>query len=209
MIARLTQLLGSQEEFVADASHQLRTPLTALRLRLENGDTAGALTEAERLSRLVDSLLALSRAEVSAPERIDLAAAVGDRLDAWAPVAAEHRVHLRADVDGTALAGADRLSQVLDNLLANAIAFAPPGTDVTVSGDATSLHIRDHGPGMTAEIRERAFDRFWSKGSGSGLGLPIVQRLLRIDGGGVELTSDADPGLDVVLHLRPASAGMP
>ncbi len=203
MVSRLGQLLHAQVDFVADASHQLRTPLTALRLRLENGDQGGALTEVERLSRLVDGLLALSRAEVSAPERVDLAAAVAERLDAWEPVASQRGVRLIADVRGSALVGPDRLSQVLDNLLANAIAVAPAGTVVTVSGDADSLHVRDSGPGMSEEERQRAFDRFWSKGgSGSGLGLPIAQRLAAADGGTVELHAGADGGLDVELRLR-------
>jgi signal transduction histidine kinase len=204
MVSRLEQLLHAQEEFVADASHQLRTPLTALRLRLETGDSEGALTEAERLSRLVDGLLALSRAEVSAPEQVDLAAAVADRLDAWEPVASQRGVRLAADVSGFALVGPDRLSQVLDNLLANALAVAPAGTTVSVTGDAEALHVQDQGPGMSNKERRRAFDRFWSKGSGSGLGLPIAKRLVAADGGTVELHAGAAGGLDVVLRLRPA-----
>jgi signal transduction histidine kinase len=202
MVSRLELLLHAQEEFVADASHQLRTPLTALRLRLENGDQGGALTEAERLSRLVDGLLALSRAEASAAERVDLAGAVADRLDAWQPVASQQNVRLTADVRGSVLIGPDRLSQVLDNLLANAIAVAPSGSAVTVTGDAASLHVRDSGPGMSVEDRQRAFDRFWSKGGGSGLGLPIAKRLVAVDGGTVELHAGVDGGLDVELRLR-------
>ena len=102
------------------------------------------------------------------------------------------------------LVGPDRLGQALDNLLANALAVAPPGTAVTVSGDPEALHVEDHGPGMSAEDRSPAFDRFWSKGSGSGLGLPIVKRLIELDGGSVELRDAPGGGLDVVLRLRPA-----
>lgn len=204
MVRRLEQLLHAQEEFVADASHQLRTPLTALRLRLENGDQEGALTEAERLSRLVDGLLALSRAEVSAAEHVDLGLAVAERLDAWEPIASRRGVRLEANVRGSAIAAPDRLSQVLDNLLANAIAVAPTGTAVSVSGTPEALHVRDRGPGMSDEDRLRAFDRFWSKGSGSGLGLPIARRLLAADGATLELQAGEDGGLDVELHLRPA-----
>ena len=132
MVTQVEQLLHAQEAFVADASHQLRTPLTALRLRLENGDVPGALGEVERLARLVDGLLALARAEAAPPGQVDLAPAVAERLDAWEPVAAERDVRLEADVRGAALADPDRLGQVLDNLLANAIAVAPPGN----AGDA-------------------------------------------------------------------------
>ena len=204
MVSRLERLLGAQEEFVADASHQLRTPLTALRLRLETEDTAGALAEVDRLTRLVDDLLALSRAEVSAAEEVDLPAMVGDRLDAWRPVAEERGIRLEATARGTALVSPDRLSQVLDNLIANAIAVAPPGTVVSVAGDAGELHVRDGGPGMTDADRARAFDRFWSKAGGSGLGLPIVRRLLAADGGTVELRAANGGGLDVVIGLRPS-----
>jgi signal transduction histidine kinase len=204
MVVQVEQLLHAQEEFVADASHQLRTPLTALRLRLENGDVQGALDEVERLARLVDGLLALARAEAAPPGEVDLAAAVASRLEAWEPVAAERNVRLEADVRGAALADPDRLGQVLDNLLANAIAAARPGTPVTLSGDPAALHVRDRGPGMSDDERARAFDRFWSKGRGSGLGLPIVRRLLAVDGGSVELRAGAGGGLDVVVRLRSA-----
>jgi signal transduction histidine kinase len=202
MVTQVEQLLHAQEAFVADASHQLRTPLTALRLRLENGDVPGALGEVERLARLVDGLLALARAEAAPPGQVDLAAAVAERVDAWQPVAAERDVRLEADVRGEALADRDRLGQVLDNLLANAIAVAPPGSAVTVSGQPGELHVRDRGPGMSEDERRRAFDRFWSKGAGSGLGLPIVKRLLAVDGGSVELFPADRGGLDVVLRLR-------
>ena len=178
--------------------------MTALRLRLENGDVHGALGEVERLARLVDGLLALARAEAAPPGQIDLALAVAERLESWEPVAAERDVRLEADVRGAALADPDRLAQVLDNLLANAIAVAPPGTSVTVSGEPGALHVRDRGPGMSDDERQRAFDRFWSKGSGSGLGLPIVRRLLAVDGGSVELRTADGGGLDVVVRLRAA-----
>ena len=72
---------------------------------------------------------------------------------------------------------------------------------MTVSGGPDALHV---GPGMSAEDRSRAFDRFWSKGSGSGLGLPIVKRLIELDGGSVEVRDAPGAGLDVVLRLRPA-----
>ena len=215
MIGELEQLVRSQEEFVADASHQLRTPLTALRLRLENigaeatesgrADLERALEEVERLSRLVAGLLALARAEVSPPERVDLAALVAERAEAWSALTEERRVKLEIDVKGTAMVGRDRLGQVLENLLANALAVSPEGSSIAISGSGGELHVLDQGPGMSAEERERAFDRFWrggKAGAGSGLGLAIVKRLIEIDGGTVELREAPGGGLDAVIHLR-------
>ncbi|MGZ4462356.1 MAG: ATP-binding protein [Gaiellaceae bacterium] len=216
MIVELEQLVRAQEEFVADASHELRTPLTALQLRLENlardvseggqADLEAALGEVGRLSRLVEGLLALARAETPPPEQVDLRAVVEERLEALAALASDRGVRLTGDVAGAALVGRDRLGQVLENLLANAIAVAPPGTTVSVRGNEDELHVIDQGPGMSAEQRERAFDRFWRAGSdgrGSGLGLAIVRRLVEIDGGRIELREAAGGGLDAVVRLRP------
>lgn len=205
-VGRLEELVRAQDAFVGDASHQLRTPLTALRLRLENGDVTGALGETERLSGIVDALLALARAEGAPAEPVELAPAVAERIDAWGPVALERGIQLESDVGGSALVGRDRLGQVLDNLLANALDASPSGSVVVVRGDSTALHVRDQGPGMTADDRALAFDRFWSKAGGSGLGLPIVKRLVEVDGGTVELDSAVGGGLDVVLHL-PSGGG--
>ena len=214
-VAKLGQLLRSQDEFVADASHELRTPLTALRLRLENGDTNGALREVERLADLVGGLLALARADAGAPSvaTVDAAETARERVDHWAPLAEERGIRIRAEASGSAPARAahDRLVQVLDNLIANALEVAPAGSTVTVvarvDGDATELHVVDEGPGLTAEQRERAFDRFWRAGSGtdgSGLGLAIVRRLVEADEGSAALEAAPGGGIDAVVRLRAA-----
>jgi signal transduction histidine kinase len=214
-VAKLGLLVRSQDEFVADASHELRTPLTALRLRLENGDAQGALPEVERLSDLVESLLVLARSDAGAAvaEAIDAGECVRERLEAWRPFARERRVRLAADIDRVAAvrANAQRLVQVLDNLLANAIEHAPPGTVVSVSANGVppwvELRVRDAGPGLTAEQRARAFDRFWRAGSGpggSGLGLAIVRKLVEADDGQVELAPAPGGGTDALVRLRRA-----
>jgi signal transduction histidine kinase len=228
--ARLESLLSSQRAFVADASHQLRTPLAALRLRLENveadgpdhraEDLDGALAEVRRLTALVESLLVLARAEdAPAPSvAVSLAPLVEARLDAWRAVAAERGVDLDAAVQHVAVrSDPGRLDQVLDNLLSNALDVAPRGTAVQVAarpiGARVELEVRDHGPGMTPEQRARAFDRFWrSSGSrrtdgGFGLGLPIVRRLVLADGGDVRLVDAPGGGLAVVVSL-PATRPM-
>ncbi len=223
-VTKLERLLASQEEFVADASHQLRTPLTALRLRLENlardvpssgrAELEGAVAEVDRLGSLVEALLALARADTRhEPARaVDVEAVVRERVAAWAALADERNVGLRAVYGGVpaARAAEERIRQTLDNLLENAVEASPAGTTVTVETDVSQpwveLHVRDEGPGMTAEERERAFDRFWRNrdGQGSGLGLAIVRRLVEQDGGDVELRSAPDRGLEAVVRLRVA-----
>jgi signal transduction histidine kinase len=222
--SRLEQLLRSQDEFVADASHQLRTPLTALRLRLENlardvppegeDELAAALAEVERLNGLVDALLALARADADAGAagRVELAALVHERADAWNALAEERGVRFAVLAqDGVAAhAAEERLRQALDNLLENAVEVSPRGGTVTLEARAAApwveLRVRDEGPGLSAEERKRAFDRFWRAraGDGSGLGLAIVRRLVEADGGSVELQGDEGDGLEAVVRLRPA-----
>jgi signal transduction histidine kinase len=224
MVARVDGLVSVQKEFVADASHELRTPLTALRLRLENlerhiGDDgranlAAAATEVGRLSGLVDELLALARADAgTAPaETVDLVGVATARIDAWVPTAGEARLQLEAAGPVKARVGRDRVAQVIDNLVSNALRHAPESSVITVSatraaGGLVELRVADEGPGMTSEQKVRAFDRFWRAGSGSGgsgLGLAIVQRLVEVDGGTVELRDAPGGGLEAVVRL-PAS----
>jgi signal transduction histidine kinase len=230
MAVKLENLIDAQQRFVADASHQLRTPLAALRLRLENlkpelppgaeDDLDGAIAESSRLSRLVDGLLALASAERagSAPQVVDLASVVAERHAAWSDLAEEHGVRLQVDVPGVlpALVTPGRLDQVLDNLLANALDASPPGGHITVTGgragDRVELHVTDQGPGLSAKDRERAFDRFWQgptggdgRRGGFGLGLAIVRQLLLADGGSIDLRPAAGGGLDVVVRVQAAS----
>jgi signal transduction histidine kinase len=227
-VRKLDVLVESREAFVADASHQLRTPLAALRLRLENverdvapegrADLEAALAEVGRLSRLVDGLLALARADstTSVPTDVDVARVVHERLDAWTALAEEQSVALHAAVDadvrGRATTGT--LEQVLDNLLENALEVSPPGASITVSaardGPRIEVHVVDEGPGMSDDEREHAFDRFWRAGmasGGSGLGLAIVERLVVSDGGLVELRPAASGGIDAVVTLRAVALG--
>jgi signal transduction histidine kinase len=221
---QLDQLLESQHRFVADASHQLRTPLTALRLRLETlgphvADEArpkleAAIDETNRLGRLVHSLLVLARSDAADEEvvPVDLSAVIAERLEAWTPVADDQGVRLRRIVPDSAwvFAVPGAVEQILDNLLSNALDAVPDGTDITVrvsevpqsgAGTAVELHVTDRGPGMEAAARDHAFERFWrpapadaTAGAGFGLGLAIVERLATQSGGRARL----DPGIDGV-----------
>lgn len=246
--SRLEELVVAQEQFVADASHQLRTPLTALRLRLEmlaleaadrttpytadGGDGVGggamqadieaAEREVARLSRLVDGLLALARAErapgAEVTTALDVDAALAERVGMWRPVADDREVSLElADAGLTAVASADRFDQILDNYLANAIEVSPPGSTITISsrevetpgiGAMVEVHVVDEGPGLSEDERRQAFERFWrgdqrpSELGGSGLGLAIVRRLATLDGGRTELREAPRGGVDAVVMLQ-------
>jgi len=161
---------------------------------------------------LVESLLALARADArtATPERLDLDAVVADRVAAWSALAAERGVRLVAERagDATARAATDRVVQVLDNLIENALDVSPPGGTIWVAtrggGRWAEVRVRDQGPGLDDEQRERAFDRFWRArdGEGSGLGLAIVRTLVKADGGEVELRTATGGGLEAVVRLR-------
>lgn len=229
--AKLGRLVAHQQDFVADASHQLRTPLAALRLRLEmlegevnsdeaNEDLGGALAEVHRLSRLIDGLLVLARAEqaVVRPETAVLEDVVRDRLSAWSPLSEERGVRLVMDVPsrlGVEVTPGN-LEQVLDNLVANALEVSPPGGRMQLTARRAygwvDLHVTDEGPGMDADRRARAFDRFWrpagpapagSGRGGFGLGLAIARRLVETDGGQLDLLEAPTGGLDARIRLRP------
>ncbi|MGW2250143.1 sensor histidine kinase [Kitasatospora sp. NPDC001660] len=229
MAARTEALIHGHQAVVADVSHQLRTPLAALRLRLDLLATAApdsapellasAQDEVARLSRLVDGLLAVARAEQTVPKpvavRVDEVAA--DRVAAWEPVAQEKAIRLTFRGAGggpgggpgagpVVALGPDHLEQVLDNLLANALDAVPEGGTVTVDStrgpDAVRLRVVDDGPGMTPEAREQAFRRFGNtKARGTGLGLAIVHRLVTANGGGIRLEETPGGGLTVLLDL--------
>ena len=228
--ARLIRVLEAQRTFVADASHQLRTPLTALRLRLENirgadapldtHDLDAALTEVSRLSRLVEALLALTRSEAEQPMlvRVDVGGVVDERLEAWKPLADEQHLSLDASLKSgasplAALACPEALEQVLDNLLANAFEATPQGGLVRIeafqSDQFVEIHVIDNGPGLDPVERERAFDRFWrgraSGHEGAGLGLAIVDQLVRLSGGSSELREARDGGTDATVRLQAVS----
>jgi signal transduction histidine kinase len=221
-------------------SHQLRTPLAALRLRLDllaadtapsNPETghelAGALDELARLSRLVDGLLTVARAEnvVSVPSAVDVTEVARERVVAWHPVADDRSIALIATVAGNggglgsalgvgrsagtpvlAWIGEGHLEQILDNLIANSLDALHPGNLVRLTTSATAAGVRitvaDNGPGMSAEDRERAFLRFTtSSPNGTGLGLAIVHRLAISNGGTARLDETPGGGLTVTLDF--------
>lgn len=227
MADRLSGLIDEQRAFAADASHQLRTPLTALRLKLErardliDSDPAGAADrlaaaelEADRLVTIVEGLLALGRAGASvAPVvTVDLAVIARERVEQWEPLAAESGVSLT--VDGPAslpvLAVPTGVDQMIDNLIDNALAVSAEGDTVAVimaRDEHPSVSVLDDGPGMTDDELGRAFDRFWRGSSttpGTGLGLAIVFELARASGAEITLARRSPRGLIATITFDPA-----
>jgi signal transduction histidine kinase len=220
MAERIQSLIGSHREWVADVSHQLRTPLTALRLRVDvlkdeaegemAEELAGLQVELARLGSLVDGLLAVARAEanVPRPETVRADEIAADRVAAWEPVARERGVALRVDGRRPAAVrlGPGDLEQMLDNLIANALDSVPEGGSVEVmvapTPQRTEVRVADDGPGMSEQARETAFRRFGRSGTGgNGLGLAIVHRLATANGADVALSETPGGGLTVVLGL--------
>ena len=224
MAARLEALVSGHQAMMADVSHQLRTPLAALRLRLDvlaqetpaplADELAGAQEEVARLSRMVDGLLAVARAEnvTTAPVPVPVETVIKDRAAAWRPAAEEKSVGLSASAPEplTARMGEGHLEQILDNLLANALEAVPAGGQIQVRAVAAGSRIRitvsDNGPGMSPQQQRAAFRRYVSATpGGTGLGLAIVHRIVTSDGGTAELSETSGGGLTVTLDVPAAT----
>ncbi|MCO5316253.1 MAG: ATP-binding protein [Solirubrobacterales bacterium] len=199
MTARVDRLLRSQNDFVANASHQLRTPLTGLRLRIEGlSDEAAdpsnreeleaALREIDRLAVMVEELLILSRAgEIDRPGTdLDLAELAAAARDRWADAAGEHEIELtgidRDDIEPVFGAPAD-LDRVLDVLLENAVNYSPAGSEIGIEVKPHRILITDRGAGVDPAEADLVFERF-TRGragkqgnEGTGLGLAIAREL--------------------------------
>ena len=213
-----------QRSFVADAAHELRSPLASIRTQLEvarthpvradwPGVADGVLIDVERLTRLVDDLLLLARLDDGRRATAAARGPVDVRLVARACVAAAGRrfdVELsQPDSEVLVAADPDAVRRVLDNLVSNADRHATSRVDVAVSrvADLAVLTVTDDGPGIPAEQRARVFERFTRLDGaravgegGSGLGLAIVRQLVAACGGTVTL-DDACPGVRAVVRL--------
>jgi signal transduction histidine kinase len=225
MLSRLQAALEHERRFVADASHELRTPVALLRTELELAlrrprsteelrlALRSALTETERLSRLADDLLLLARAqEGSLPlrsQRVELASSFENVVRRFAARASESDRSLRAEPTAVVVdADSARLEQALDNLVENALSYG--GGDVLLSAvvreGEVELHVADRGPGFDDAFLARAFDRFSRAdeargGGGAGLGLSIVQLIAEAHGGTAGAANLTDGGADVWLTV--------
>ena len=227
MSGRLGLMVENQRHFAGSVSHQLRTPLTALRLRLEQAETAvgrddsavaealeASRAETDRLQDMIEQLLALTRLEGSAAKTVDVDAVrmVRDRVEMWEPLADERGVSLAVDVPSSARCAVVEggLEQILDNFIDNAMSVAPQGSEIRIEVSHDDGHVQidvtDRGPGLTDEQRDYAFDRFWrgpaSTGeNGSGLGLAIVRQLAVASGGEAELLGNTGGGIRARVRL--------
>ncbi|WP_243715263.1 HAMP domain-containing sensor histidine kinase [Micromonospora sp. KC207] len=216
----VSDVMDRQRAFVAHASHQLRNPLTALRLRVEElgpslTDPQGraehrlALEETDRLALVLDALLTLARAEREENQRVTVnaSAVAASRVAAWQPLARHRSVTLRlAPADGPAYARTvpTAIDQALDALIDNAVKFSGAGGEVTVSvrhaDGGIALKVRDTGPGMTPDQIDRATERFWrapevQNVDGAGLGLTIVAVLVDASDGRLTMRPGEPHGL--------------
>ncbi|MGW6568191.1 sensor histidine kinase [Streptomyces sp. NPDC054975] len=222
MADNVEDVLEQQRAFVADASHQLRNPLSALLLRIEllalelpegNEEIASVRTEGKRLAQVLDDLLDLALAEHAAADLrlTDIGALAAERIAAWRPLADEKGVRLEGELRAvTAWADPVALSSALDAVIDNALKFTPEGEKVTVAvaseGDSCTIVVADRGPGLTEEELDRVGDRFWRSNrhqniKGSGLGLSISRVLLAAGGGSIAYAPHEPHGLRVTLTV--------
>jgi two-component system, OmpR family, sensor histidine kinase QseC len=228
LLARLQTALARERRFTADAAHELRTPIAALKVHADNLRGARDAAEAEesrqqldrgieRIERLVAQLLSLNRVEpdtpMLAPVTIDLDAIVRQQAEALQPMARQRRIDLDLRSLPTPLLGdGPALESLVRNLLDNALRYTPEGGRVHVAlehGEGIArLDVEDSGPGIAPEARQRVFERFHREPGngveGSGLGLSIVREVLALHRGAVQLDDSPELGglrVRVVLPL--------
>ncbi len=233
--ARAQASEARMRRFVADAGHELRTPLTSVRGFAELyrlgavpagpplDDTMSRIeSEATRMGVLVEDLLLLARLDQKRPlqrTRVDVVELLSDALAAARAAAPDRVVRLRVRDSTVGLhveADALRLRQVVDNLLSNALRYSPADQPIELEVQAeqdqgapsASIRVRDHGPGMTPDVAERAFERFYRadaarsrEDGGSGLGLAIVQAIVAAHGGHVALRTAPGAGCEGAVRL--------
>jgi two-component system OmpR family sensor kinase len=215
-------------QFVADASHELRTPLTTItgytELARRRPDDAGAVTtalgkveeESARMTAMVEDLLLLARLDAGRPlvrESVDLSRLLVEAVSDARVVAPDHRWRLELPEESIEVTGdADRLHQVVTNLLTNARKHTPAGTTVTVTGTSYGFAVHDDGPGFPQDLAATAFERFvrgdaartrapGGTDGGAGLGLSLVDAIVSAHGGSVAL--DSHPGSTTITIALP------
>ena len=218
--ARIATLVGRQREFAANVSHQLRSPLTGLQLRLdvlategENPETRAREIEAaqevtDRLGRTVNDLLTLARkGSAGTPENIDLAALASEHARRWEPqfhqVARQIRLDARNPVVARVTPGG--VAQALDVLIENALRHGKGTVSITAGSDQVGafLSVSDEGEGIDPEDRETIFEREASGTGSTGLGLSLARALVEADGGRLLLAGTRPPLFEIRMPAQP------
>jgi two-component system OmpR family sensor kinase len=237
MLSRIEESFTARTEsenklrrFVADASHELRTPLTSIRgfaeLHRQGAVPEGEKTkelisriekESIRMGSLVEDLLLLARMDQSREivmSDVDLSNLVKEAVSSAQAAGAAHPITVDIAHDVHTQGDADKIYQVVTNLLANARAHTPAGTAIHVAtysdDNGTYVTVADKGPGLTAENQKHIFERFYrvdtsrqrSSGDGSGLGLSIVDEVMKAHGGSVSVSSEPGNGATFTLHFK-------
>ncbi|WP_200552802.1 HAMP domain-containing sensor histidine kinase [Kosakonia sp. LAM2021] len=224
-LARVRESSERERVFIADAAHELRTPLAAMRINVEalqsyvSSDSqkellAGIVRSNSRAARLVNQLLLMMHSEAridTVMEPVLLTTLIQERMAGLAPLAAERRIELEfyAEDEIWITGVRERLMSLIDNLIENAVKYSPEGGRVEVAlrslEKSTQLRVSDAGPGIPVELRERVFDRFFrdpnQMQSGSGLGLAIVKAVAQQHNSNVSLTTSAEGGLMVTVDF--------
>ena len=227
MAGRLGLMVENQRHFAGAVSHQLRTPLTALRLRLEQAQDAlgegspevadaieASRAETDRLQEMVEQLLALARIEggTAATSTVDASLIARSRIEMWESLASERDITFSLSTPAHAMCASmeGALEQIIDNYIDNALGVAPEGSTIAVlvarEAGHVSVDVVDEGPGLSDEQRTIAFERFWrgkhtENAPGTGLGLAIVRQLAVASGGTAELLPRKDGKQGLVARV--------
>ena len=231
MAGRLGLMVENQRHFAGAVSHQLRTPLTALRLRLEQaqgalGDSSpeaanaieASRAETDRLQEMVEQLLALARIEggTAATSTVDAGEVARSRIEMWESLASEQGITFTVSTPAHAMCASmdGALEQIIDNYIDNALGVAPDGSTIALVVSRSSGHVQidviDEGPGLSEEQCVLAFERFWrgkhtENAPGTGLGLAIVRQLAVASGGTAELLRRTDGQRGLIARVTLAS----
>lgn len=226
LLLQVNQLLDQEKRFIADAAHELRTPLAVLRIHAQNAldaaepsDRDEALRQlgvgVERATRVIAQLLTLARLDPSVVQlamvELDLLGFIRNELAELTPLALERDQELTLEAiepgDYRLFGDAPSLGTLLQNLIGNAVQYTPAGGQIRVTmeaqADALLLRVQDSGPGVAANQREKLFERFYrhGEGQGAGLGLSIVRRVVELHRGSIHLAESPLGGLEVCVLL--------